>query len=49
VKAASREEVDPINHWRKENTWPKQYFEQDDQTLESMLWSYCEVLRFVDA
>lgn len=40
VGAASREEVDPIDHWRKENTWPKHYFEQDDQTLEYLITSF---------
>jgi hypothetical protein len=24
-------EIDPIDHWRREGTWPKEYFEQDDQ------------------
>jgi len=24
--------IDPIDYWRREGTWPKEYFEQDDQT-----------------
>jgi hypothetical protein len=27
-------EIDPIDHWRREGTWPKEYFERDDQTRE---------------
>lgn len=26
--------VDPIDYWRREGTWPKECFEQDDQTRE---------------
>ncbi|KAF2191729.1 hypothetical protein K469DRAFT_341284 [Zopfia rhizophila CBS 207.26] len=34
VRAASRaiDEINPIDYWRKEGSWPKEYFEQDDQT-----------------
>lgn len=26
------EEIDPIDYWRKEGSWPKKYFEQDEDT-----------------
>ena len=26
--------IDPIDQWRREGTWPKEYFELDDQTRE---------------
>ena len=34
VKGASPaiEEIDPIDYWRKEGSWPKKYFEQDEDT-----------------
>ncbi|KAI9782032.1 MAG: hypothetical protein M1816_002020 [Peltula sp. TS41687] len=34
VRAASPaiEEVNPIDYWRKEGSWPKKYFEQDEDT-----------------
>ncbi|KAI9788165.1 MAG: hypothetical protein M1816_007211 [Peltula sp. TS41687] len=34
VKGASPaiEEIDPIDYWRKQGSWPKKYFEQDEDT-----------------
>lgn len=32
--APSGSKIDPIDYWRREGTWPKVYFEQDDQTRE---------------
>ena len=36
VEGARRatKEMDPIEYWRKEGSWPKGYFEPDDQTRE---------------
>ena len=36
VKAARRtiEKINPIDYWTKKKGWPKEYFEQDDQTRE---------------
>lgn len=36
VKATgcTTEDIDPIDHWRKEGSWPKEYFEADDRTRE---------------
>ncbi|MCJ1475433.1 hypothetical protein MMC13_004095 [Lambiella insularis] len=31
-RTPSESKINPIKHWTKEGTWPKEYFEQDDQT-----------------
>jgi hypothetical protein len=28
----AEKKANPIDHWREEGSWPKEYFEQDDQT-----------------
>lgn len=33
-EVASGNKTNPIDHWRREGTWPKECFEQDDQTRE---------------
>lgn len=36
MRAARRttEKIDPIDHWARQRTWPKDYFEQDDRVRE---------------
>jgi hypothetical protein len=34
TRAVRENKIDPIGHWRREGSWPKEYFEQDDQTRE---------------
>jgi hypothetical protein len=33
--------VNPINHWAQEGSWPKEYFEQDSQTKKGLEQYIC--------
>ena len=34
ITSCATEEINPIDYWRKVGSWPKKYFEADDQTRE---------------
>lgn len=36
VKSAIDKKTQPITHWIREGSWPKEYFEQDNQTKEGL-------------
>jgi hypothetical protein len=36
-RGTSSSNIDPIDYWRKKHTWPREYFEPDDNTMNHLL------------